>query len=202
MARKYSNPNEVNDRFRKTPHSWNNRIARQLWAVAYVIFFRSSPRMLHGWRRFVLRCFGAQVGSGVKLFPSVRIWAPWNLELDDHCSLGDEVDCYCVTKIKIGPCVTISQHSTLCAATHDTTQLHLPLITKEISINRHAWLCAETFIMPGVSVGEGAVVGVRSTVFSDVPPWHIAFGTPCKVIRQRELIGEQKNLIGNMENNL
>lgn len=175
------------DRFRKTPHSRGNRVARQIWSIAYIALFRPSPRVLHGWRRFLLRCFGARVGKDVKLFPSVRVWAPWNLELGDRCSLGDGVNCYSVDKLTIGACATISQNATLCTATHDATQLHLPLITEAITIGDHAWLCAETFVMPGVKIGAGAVVGVRSTVFGDIPPWQIAYGAPCKIVRPRKL---------------
>jgi len=176
---------EVDSRFRRSPHSLKNHIARQVWAVVYLTLFRTSPRLLHGWRRFLLRLFGAKVGADVKLFPSTRIWAPWNLELGDNCSLGDAVDCYCVTKVKVGSCATISQRATLCAATHDISSLVLPLVAKEISIGSYAWLCAETFVMPGVSIGDGTVVGVRSTVFKDLPPWQVAFGTPCKVVARR-----------------
>ena len=185
--------------FRKSPHSLKNLLMRQIWSVVYIFLFRPSPRVLHGWRRILLRCFGARVGKEVKIFPSVRVWAPWNLELGDNCSLGDRVNCYCVTTVSVGAYTTISQNSTLCAATHDPTQLHLPLITREISIGRHAWLCAETFVMPGVSIGEGALIGVRSTVFSDIPPWQTAFGSPCKVVRRREVADEQKVFIGVQE---
>ena len=181
--------------FRKSPHSLKNLLLRQTWSVVYIFLFRPSPRVLHGWRRNLLRLFGAKVGKEVKIFPSVRVWAPWNLELGDNSSLGDSVNCYCVTNVSVGAYTTISQGSTLCAATHDSTQLHLPLITREISIGRHAWICAETFVMPGVSIGDGALIGVRSTVFSDIPPWQTAFGSPCKVVRQRELADEQQVFI-------
>lgn len=177
----------ASEQFRRTPHSRMNRVGRQLWSIAYLLLFRPSPRILHGWRRFILRCFGARVGKGVKLFPSVRVWAPWNLTLEDRCSLGDGVNCYCVDKLTIGACATVSQDTTLCTATHDAGRLHLPLITKAITVGSHAWICAEAFVMPGVQIGEGAVVGVRSTVFGDIPAWHVAFGTPCVVVRPRRV---------------
>lgn len=187
MTKEPSSNHGFSSKFRKSPHSKGNKIARCLWAVTYLCFFRPSPRFFHGWRRFILRRFGAKVGKDVKLFPSVRIWAPWNLELGDNCSLGDSVDCYCVAKVSVGSCATVSQRSVLCTATHDTAKLHLPLLTEGITIGKHAWVCAEVFIMPGISIGEGAVIGVRSTVFKDVPPWQIAFGSPCQVVCQREL---------------
>jgi putative colanic acid biosynthesis acetyltransferase WcaF len=175
-------------KFRRSPHSLLNKASRQLWNIAYLLLFRPSPQILHGWRRFLLRCFGARVGHGVRLFSSVKIWAPWNLELGERCSLGDGVDCYCVERISVGAFATISQGSRLCGATHDWTQLHLPLVTGGITIGRHVWLCAETFVMPNVSVGDGAVIGVRSTVFKDIPAWQVAVGTPCKVVKPRHVV--------------
>ncbi|MDP2895529.1 MAG: putative colanic acid biosynthesis acetyltransferase [bacterium] len=176
------------ERFRKTPHSLGNRLLRSVWSVVYLFLFRPSPRPCHLWRRFLLRCFGAKLGKGVRVYPSARIWAPWNLRLDDRCAIGPEVDCYSVGKITIGKFATISQRSVLCTASHDYRFLGLPLVVKDINIGAFAWLCADVFVMPGVTVGEGTVVGVRSTVFRDLPPWKIAFGTPCRVIRAREIL--------------
>ena len=180
------------ERFRRSPHSLGSKVFRQLWNLVYLVLFRPSPRIFHGWRCFLLRCFGARVGRSVRIFPSVKIWAPWNLELGDWCSLGDEVDCYCVQNISIGRFATVSQRSTLCGATHDMTQLHLPLISGAITIGEHAWLCAETFVMPSVSIGEGSVIGVRSTVFKNIPPWQVAVGTPCKVLKKRRVVNDSR----------
>ena len=174
-------------RFRKTPHSRRNQLARVAWKLVHLCLFRTSPRFCHGWRRFLLRCFGARVAARVKTFPSARIWAPWNLDLGYHCSLGDGADCYSVGKITIGANATISQHAVLCTATHDEQELHLPLQVQDIEIGPHAWICAEVFVMPGVRIGEGTVVGVRSTVFQSLPDWKVAFGSPCKVRRDRIL---------------
>ena len=83
-------------------HSTWNKLGRALWGVVWLFLFRPTPRFLHGWRRFLLRCFGAKIGRGVFPFPSVKVWAPWNLEVGDHCALSDGVNCYCVDRIAIG----------------------------------------------------------------------------------------------------
>ncbi len=187
MTKNLKNVSSHHQKFRKTPHSIYNQIGRQIWAIVYILLFKPSPRFLHGWRRLLLRLFGAKIGPNVKLYPTIRVWAPWNLELGEHCSLGDAVQCYNAAKIQVAPFATISQNATLCTASHDTTQLHLPLVTADIKVGAHAWICAEVFVMPGVDIGEGAVIGVRSTVFSSIPAWMIAFGTPCRVTRERYL---------------
>jgi putative colanic acid biosynthesis acetyltransferase WcaF len=146
-----------------------------------------SPKVFHGWRRFLLRLFGARIGKGAHPYPSAKIWAPWNLEMGDHSCLGQNVDCYCVDRIKIGSHATVSQYSYLCAATHDYGDANMPLITAPIIIRDGAWLAADVFIGPGVTIGEGAVVGARSSVFQDIEAWTIVAGTPAKFIKKREL---------------
>ena len=95
-------------------HSTRNKLGRMLWGFVWLFLYRPTPKFLHGWRRFLLRCFGAKIGRGTFPYPSVKIWAPWNLEVGDHCALSDGVDCYCVDRIVIGSHVTISQYTFLC----------------------------------------------------------------------------------------
>ena len=168
-------------------HSRWNKVARLLWGVVWQFLYRPTPRFLHGWRRFLLRSFGAKIGRGVFPFPSVKIWAPWNLEVGDHCALSDGVNCYCVDRITIGSHVTISQDSFLCTASHDYEDPHFGLITAPIHIGDGAWVAADAFIAPGVSVGAGAVVGARASVFREVAPWTIVAGNPARFIKQRRL---------------
>ena len=140
---------------RTSPFSFRNRLGRQVWNLTALALFHTSPRFLHCWRRVLLRLFGARVGNKVRIQPSVRIWAPWNLDLADYCSIGARVDCYSASKVRIGRHATVSQDCVLCTATHDHRSLDLPLITEEIVVGPYAWICAGVFVMPGVEVGEG-----------------------------------------------
>lgn len=162
-----------------------NKMARLLWRTVWVLLFRPSPRMAHGWRRFLLRLFGAKMGKGTFAYPSVQIWAPWNLEMRDHSCLSHFVDCYCVDKVVIGHHATVSQYSFLCTASHDYNHIDMPLVTAPILIGDHAWVTADVFVGPGVTIGQGAVVAARSTITQDVAPWIIVAGVPAKPIGQR-----------------
>jgi putative colanic acid biosynthesis acetyltransferase WcaF len=162
-----------------------NKLGRLLWGVVYVLFFRPSPRVLHAWRCWLLNCFGANVNRSAKVYPTARIWAPWNLELGAGAILGDRVDCYSVAKITIDSGAVVSQEAYLCTATHDCDSASFQLINRPIVIGPKAWVCARAFIGPGVSLAEGAVAGAATVVTKDVSDWEIVAGNPAKLIRKR-----------------
>ena len=173
------------DTFTEPSFSLMNRISRVLWQVVSVLFFRYSPNPMHGYRSFILRLFGAKVGRGVHIYPKVKIWAPWNLILKDECGVANGVILYSQGQIIIGRRVVISQGSHLVTGTHDYNHPGFPLITKPILINDHAWIAAETFVHPGITIGEGCVIGARSVVTKNMPAWMICGGHPCKAIKER-----------------
>src|SRR5277367_3752770 len=72
----------------------SNRLLRAVWGLVYTVFFRTSPRPLHAWRAFLLRCFGANLGKNCHIYSGARIWAPWNLTCDDHATIADEAIVY------------------------------------------------------------------------------------------------------------
>lgn len=165
--------------------SLKNRIARVLWGIISFLFFSTSPKPLHSWRSFLLRSFGAKVGRGVHVYPRVKIWAPWNLDLGDYCGVANGVILYSQGKISIGKKTVISQGTHVCAGTHDYTKSGFPLITKPILIGNNCWIAADVFIHPGVTINDGSVIGARSVVAHDMPPWMICVGFPCKPIKER-----------------
>ena len=136
----------------------------------------------------ILRSFGARLGAGVHVYPSVKIWAPRNLIMENHSCLGPYVDCYNVARIEIGEYATVSQYAYLCGATHDHTRLTMPLVPKPIEIGARGWVAAGAFIGPGVTMGEGAVVGARSCVNRDVAAWTVVAGNPARELRKRVLV--------------
>lgn len=173
------------ERYRPSPHSLANRLIRALWGITWLFLFRLSPRPFYGWRRFLLRVFGARIGHGAIVHASARVWAPWNLEMGTNSCLSFGVECYAVDRITIGSYATVSQFSFLCAAGHDIDSADMTLTTAPIVIGDHAWVAADAFIGPGVTIAEGAVVGARASVFKDVPPWMVVAGNPARRIRRR-----------------
>ncbi len=172
-----------------SPHSRGDKLARLLWQVVWLLFFRPSPWFWHTPRRALLRLFGARVGKGVQVMPSVKIWAPWNLALGDYATVSHGVDLYCVDTISIGSHATVSQRAFLCTATHDVDHPNMPLVTKPIRIEDGAWVAAEAFVAPGVTIGVDAVTGARAVVTHDVSARMVVAGNPARVIRERK-VGE------------
>lgn len=167
------------------PTSAANRAARGLWFVVWLLLYRPSPRPLHGWRRMLLRLFGAKVAAGAKPYPSARIWAPWNLVMGDDSILGDQVDCYAVARVELGAKATVSQRSFLCTASRDYNDPTMPLAVAPITIEENGWVAAECFVAPGVTVRAGGVCAARSVVIRDVAEWTVVGGHPAKAIAQR-----------------
>jgi len=175
------------DTFTGASFSLKNRLGRVVWGVVYILLFKYSPKPFHSWRSFILRLFGAKIGRGVHIYPGVKIWAPWNLEAHDEAGVANGVDLYCQGKIILGYRSIVSQRAFICAGTHDYTKEGHPLITAPIVIQDNAWVAAEAFVHPGVTIGEGAVIGARSVVTKDMPAWTVCAGHPCKPIKERIL---------------
>lgn len=157
---------------------------RVLFAIAQPAF-RLSPRPLWGWRRWMLRRFGATVGRDVHVFPTVRITMPWNLTLGDGCAIGDRAILYALGPITIGPRATVSQQAHLCAGSHDWRNPEMTLTKPPIEIGAEAWICADAFIGPGVTIGTRTIVGARGVVMSDVGNGVIVTGNPAKILKHR-----------------
>ena len=170
-----------------SPHSLKTKIRRVLWAVVYRLFFRATPNPLRKWRCFVLRCFGAKVSPLARISPTAVITFPWNLEMEDYATLGPDAICYSTAPIFIGRMATVSQYAYLCSATHDYEDKNFTLYAEPIRIESEAWVCADAMVGPGVTVGEGAVLGAKSTAFKNLEPWKVYAGMPAVIIKDRTI---------------
>lgn len=168
------------------PYGRSEYLGRVLWGLMSPLF-RWSPRPLFGWRRMLLRLFGAQIGRQVHIYPSARIYLPWNLIIGDQASIGEWALIYNLGLVKIGERATVSHRAHLCAGTHDYKDSTLPLLRLPIEIGAQAWVCADAFIGPNVRIGESAIVGAGSVVVKDISAWQIVAGNPAKLIKMRNM---------------
>ncbi len=168
------------------PYSRREYLGRVLWSLVWPLY-RCSPRICFGWRRWLLRCFGATVGRGVHVYPSTRVVIPWNLRIDEHAALGEDVLVYNLGPVHVGARATVSHRAHLCAGTHDYRDPTLPLLRLPIHVGAQAWVCADAFVGPGVRLGEGAVVGAAAVVMREVDAWTVVAGNPAQFVKARVL---------------
>ncbi|RNC80348.1 MAG: putative colanic acid biosynthesis acetyltransferase [Phycisphaera sp.] len=168
-----------------SPYSTKEKVGRILWAIVQSTLFRSSFHNWYGWRRFLLMRFGAKLDPIVRIRRTVTIECPWNLAMGNESSAGDGVKLYCLGPVTIGNRVSISQFAHVCAGSHDHTRPDLPLTRPPITIEDDAWIAADAFVGPGITVGAGAILGARGCAFKDLEPWTIYGGNPAKAIAER-----------------
>lgn len=170
----------------KNALSRRHQFVRLIWTLVWWGFAKPFPRSIgSGWKRFLLRIFGAKIHKTAKVYSTAKIYYPANLIMEEYACIASDVDCYNVAPIHIKANTTVSQGAYLCTASHDISDPQLPLITAPITIEDQAWICADAFIGMGVTVGEGAVVGARAAVFKDVEAWSVVGGNPAKLIKKR-----------------
>lgn len=165
-------------------YSKKELMLRVLW-IPVSLLFRFSPRPFFGFRRFLLRLFGAQVGKEVNVYASSIIYFPWNLKIGDFSAIGENSLIYNLGMVEIGQNVTISHLAQVCAGTHDYTDPALPLLKLKIILEDNVWICTQAFVGPGVRIGKGAVLGACSVAVKDVEPWSVVGGNPAKFIKKR-----------------
>jgi putative colanic acid biosynthesis acetyltransferase WcaF len=157
----------------------------QIWWLIQSSLFGLSPQFMYKWRNFLLRLFGAQIGKGVIIRPTVRITYPWKLIIGDNAWVGDNADLYTLGEISIGKNAVVSQRAYLCTGSHDHTAEAFDIYAKPIVIEDEAWIATDVFIAPGITIGKGAVIGARSSVFKDMPAGMICIGNPAKPVKKR-----------------
>jgi putative colanic acid biosynthesis acetyltransferase WcaF len=160
----------------------------QLWWLVQWFLFRHSPQVFYGWRRFLLRLFGAQIGRNVLIRPTAMVTYPWKLRIGDYSWIGDDVVLYSLGEITIGAHTVISQRSYLCAGTHDYTASGFDITSPPVRIGDQVWIATDVYVAPGVTIGTGTVVGARSSVFNDLPGGMIYYGNPASPVRPRPSI--------------
>jgi putative colanic acid biosynthesis acetyltransferase WcaF len=157
----------------------------QLWWIVEAILFRPSPQFMYGWRRFLLRSFGATIGRKVIIRSSVQTQFPWKVRIGDHSWIGDHVILYSLGNIDIGKHVVISQKCYLCTGSHDYRKPEFPIYSTPIHIEDKCWLATDVYVAPGVRIGTSTVVGARSSVFKSLPANKVCIGTPAVPVKDR-----------------
>jgi len=168
-------------------YSLRNRAFRGFWILTWMLLASWTPPPLNRWRLFLLRLFGAKVAPESFIYGSAKVWYPPHLELGKYARVAPSVTLYSVEKIIIRDYAVVSQGSHLCSAGHDIEDVNFQTIARPIVVGRRAWVAAETFVGPGVTIGDGAVLGARGCTFRDLEPWTVYAGNPARAIKPRKI---------------
>ena len=156
-----------------------------LWQLCKCLFFLSAIPWPRWMKADLLRAFGARVGSGVVIKPRVNIHMPWKLTLGDHCWIGEEVFILNFEPVEIGAHACVSQRAFICTGNHDYRARDFAYRNAPIVIGTGAWVGAQVFVGPGVTVGTEAVLTAGSVATQDVPAAQICRGNPAAPVRPR-----------------
>jgi putative colanic acid biosynthesis acetyltransferase WcaF len=174
------------DPYHRPAFSANARARRLAWNLVRALLYRPSPRPMHAWRAFLLRSFGATLGPDCKFYPGSKVWAPWNLECEDLVAVADGVEIYNPAPMRFGSHAILSQDSFICGATHDYDDPDFPLLAYDMDFGPYTWVCARASVGPGVSMGEGSVLGLGSVATRDLDPWSVYAGVPAVKVKDRK----------------
>ena len=165
--------------------TFRNRFRRALWTVSWALLASWTPPQFRPWRRLLLRLFGARMGLMTDVRGSARVWHPGNLVMSDRAVLAERVNCYNMALVTLGLGALVSQGAHLCAGNHDIDDPDFQLTAKPITLEPFSWVAADAFVAPGVTVGEGAVLGARGVALQDLTPWTLYIGNPAVPRRPR-----------------
>lgn len=170
-----------------SPWKTSEAICIRIWYVFWLLCISWFPKCFSGWHRLCLKIFKADIHGKPFVYPSCRIYAPWLLCLKDKACLGHKSEIYNLGPVTINEKATIAQYAYLCNGTHDFTHPKLPLVVGEVTIGEQAFIGTKALILPGICIGEGAIVGAGSVVTKSVESWAIVGGNPAKFIKERKM---------------
>jgi putative colanic acid biosynthesis acetyltransferase WcaF len=171
----------------KVPGSFRGRskITVQLWWIIQDTLFSWSPQFLYGWRAFLLRLFGAEIGKNVKIRSTVKITYPWKVKIGDYTWVGDDCVLYSLGDITIGSHVAIAHKVYFNTGGHEYGRKTFDIFFRPVVIEDECWITNDVYVAPGVTIGRGTIIGARSSVLKDLPPGKICVGTPAHPIKDR-----------------
>jgi len=153
----------------------------------------SLPRftVLDALKAFVLRRLGAKIGKRVVFYPGLWIMPVRNLVLGDDVDLAYGVLITTSGGVSIGDRTMVGYRTQILSSQHTIPprpqrMFDMPDERAPVKVERDVWIGGNCMILPGVTIGEGAVVAAGSVVVKDVAPFTIVGGSPAKLIRKRE----------------
>lgn len=178
--------NQVNNSSYKTTIDIGASKPKQwIWYFMNIIFFKNSFNIISGIKVFLLRSFGAKLGKGVVIKPSVNIKYPWKLQVGNHSWIGEEVWIDNLSDVIIGDHVTLSQGAFLLTGSHDHTKQSFDFISSPIVLEDGVWIGAKAVVFGGVTCKSHSILGINSVAEKNLEPYIIYKGNPAIAVIER-----------------
>lgn len=166
-------------------HRGAPKLKEVLWIIVSTFLFKNSLFVFNGFKVFILRLFGANIGIGVVIKPNINVKFPWKLSIGNNTWIGEEVWIDNLEEVTICDNVCISQGALLLCGNHDYTSTSFDLMVKEIKIESGAWIGAKSVVCPGVLIGSHAILTVGSVATKPLEAYSIYQGNPAVKIKER-----------------
>lgn len=176
------------DTFSNPEYNPGNPVKRFLWYFVNLTIFKSRMFPIYGFKRSVLRLFGAKIGNGVVIKPAVNIKHPWLLEIGEYSWIGEEVWIDNLSPVKIGAHCCLSQGALLLTGNHDYKSSSFDLITKEITLEDGVWIGAKSIVTGGVTCCSHSILSIGSSTSQDLEAYSIYRGNPAEKLKTRQLL--------------
>lgn len=137
-------------------------------------------------RHFFLRKAGIKMSNNVHIYEGCHIRFPQGISIEDGVSIGS----HCLLDGRKGLTIcknaVIAYDAIIWTLNHDYNDINFRSKGAPVKIGAYAWVCSRSIILPGITIGEGAVIASGAVVTKDVPPYTIVGGVPARIIGQRE----------------
>jgi putative colanic acid biosynthesis acetyltransferase WcaF len=164
-----------------------SRFKQFAWYFINIIFFRNPLNFISSSKVLLLRFFGAKIGSGVLIKPSVNIKYPWKLEVGSHCWIGENVWIDNLSEVLIGESVTLSQGVLLLTGSHDHSRSTFDFLSSRIVLENGVWIGAKAVVLGGVVCRSHSVLGVSGVTSRELKAYTIYQGNPATAVMLRQI---------------
>jgi putative colanic acid biosynthesis acetyltransferase WcaF len=160
-------------------------IKRITWHYINCFFFKSGYFPFYRLKVFLLKLFGANIGTGVLIKPFVNIKYPWLLTIGNHVWIGENVWIDNIANVRIGSNSCISQGACLLTGNHNYKKKSFDLLPGEIVLEEGVWIGAQSIVCPGITCKDHSILSVGSVATGDLESFYIYSGNPAVKVRER-----------------
>jgi putative colanic acid biosynthesis acetyltransferase WcaF len=174
-----------NQKFNNSWYNPGNKLKIIIWYFINALFFQNAFMPFSNLKVFLLKMFGAKIGNGVLLKPSINIKYPWKLTIGDYSWIGENVWIDNLSDVIIGKNVCISQGAMLLCGNHNYKKSTFDLIIGKIILEDGVWIGAKSIVCPNIICKSHSILSVNSTATTDLDAYSIYQGTPAIKVRNR-----------------